>query len=47
MSHLQGRVMIYGMLSVFAYGLYSALTDTIKLTQMMRVDNTIASMGSG
>ncbi|XP_031616462.1 transmembrane protein 177 [Contarinia nasturtii] len=41
-----GRGLIYGALAVFTYGLYSVITDTIRMSQMLRVDDKLTSMGS-
>lgn len=43
----QGRILIYGLLSVFAYGVYSVITDTIRLQQIARIDKHLVSLGSG
>lgn len=39
--------MVYGLLTTFAYGIYSVITDTIKIQQTSSVDAKLAELGAG
>lgn len=39
--------MVYGLMTTFAYGIYSVFTDTIKIQQTSSVDTKLAALGEG
>lgn len=39
--------MVYGLMTTFAYGIYSVLTDTIKIQQTTNIDTKLAALGEG
>lgn len=44
---MQLRLFAYTILGTFVYGIYSAITDMIRLRQNIKVDKTLAELGSG
>lgn len=44
---LQGRMLVYGVLTFFAYGIYSFVTDTITIAQISRIDKALVALGAG
>lgn len=39
--------MMYGLMTTFAYGIYSVVTDTIRIQQTSSVDTKLAELGAG
>lgn len=40
-------MLVYTVLSVFAYGIYSFVTDTIRISQVSNVDKKLVELGTG
>lgn len=40
-------MLVYTVLSFFAYGIYSFVTDTIRISQVSNIDRALVELGTG